>query len=442
MKLLSLILCTVFSVAVQANTLYVPSQYPTIQEGLNAAQPGDSVLVAEGTYTENIIWPQTNDLHLLSDPANTTRPIIDGALAGRVIDIETDGSTVFNAEISGFGIAHGFLNVPAHTGGTGAGIFVSNAVLQLSNSVISNNEITSTFDIQNNGGGAGLSIVSTPVGYINSIVGCTFVSNLVDHLTSGDGPAVHLDGAPAVIKDTEIRNNKISVSEVALGMIYDYASDVVLDAVKIENNKAETTQSLLPGFAAIKGTALASFLSEVELVDSKIANNLSTPQNSTLTLLGAAVYFYGEGTALKVSSSSIAYNKRTDGAATGGTALFFSSATALTASVADSILWNPGDGEEIDSFDRPVTVHFSDIRGGYRGSTNIDADPLFVSESDLHLQPASPAINAGDNRFAPKRDIAGNKRPLPYGTNTDLGCYEIDQSGATAAGRWNWSAIQ
>ena len=93
----------------------------------------------------------------------------------------------------------------------------------------------------------------------------------------------------------------------------------------------------------------------------------------------------------------------------------------------NSILWNPGNGVEIDNFDRPVAAHSSDIRDGYHGSGNIGSDPLFVSQADFHLQPTSPCINAGDNKFAPPADISGNKRPLPVGTNTDLGCYEIDQ---------------
>jgi hypothetical protein len=39
------------------STINVPSDYPTIQAALNTAVDGDTVLVAAGTYVENIIWP-------------------------------------------------------------------------------------------------------------------------------------------------------------------------------------------------------------------------------------------------------------------------------------------------------------------------------------------------------------------------------------------------
>ena len=47
--------------------LKVPSQYSTIQAGLNAASTGDTVLVAVGTYNENIIWPDVNGIKLISE---------------------------------------------------------------------------------------------------------------------------------------------------------------------------------------------------------------------------------------------------------------------------------------------------------------------------------------------------------------------------------------
>ena len=47
-------------------TILVPEDYATIQAGLNVAAEGDEVLVNDGTYVENVIWPQTNNVTLNS----------------------------------------------------------------------------------------------------------------------------------------------------------------------------------------------------------------------------------------------------------------------------------------------------------------------------------------------------------------------------------------
>ena len=102
-----------------------------------------------------------------------------------------------------------------------------------------------------------------------------------------------------------------------------------------------------------------------------------------------------------------------------------------TTTIKNSILWGDSGGE---IYDRPgssgMIVSFSDVQGGYSGTGNINADPLYVdaAHGDLHLQAGSPAIDAGTNSGAPAVDLDGNPRPIDGngdGTaTTDMGAYE------------------
>ena len=68
-----------------ANILLVPSQYPTIQSAVNAAQPGDTVRVSpksDGTPYQESVSITTNDIRLEGDQA----PILDGGGSQSVVD--------------------------------------------------------------------------------------------------------------------------------------------------------------------------------------------------------------------------------------------------------------------------------------------------------------------------------------------------------------------
>ena len=50
-----IIFLSIISSIINATTINIPSDFTTIQEGINAAELGDTVLVGMGTYFENLI---------------------------------------------------------------------------------------------------------------------------------------------------------------------------------------------------------------------------------------------------------------------------------------------------------------------------------------------------------------------------------------------------
>jgi len=151
-------------------TLHVPEEYGTIQEALNLADPGDTVLVQDGIYMENVSWPGTQGINLISaNGPNST--VIDGNYDFSVIEFinmisaGADSTTL----IQGFRLTHG---VGMMGGGAinmefedhaltlrdveivdnssdmwGGGIHVQGGTLNLENVVIANN-----YCMENGGG--------------------------------------------------------------------------------------------------------------------------------------------------------------------------------------------------------------------------------------------------------------------------------------------------
>lgn len=88
--------------------------------------------------------------------------------------------------------------------------------------------------------------------------------------------------------------------------------------------------------------------------------------------------------------------------------------------VANCILWGNTPDEIADNTGTPI-VTYSDVQGGYTGTGNIDADPLFVdaASGNVRLQTASPCIDLADNNALPTdtADLdndANSIEPIPY----------------------------
>ena len=111
-----------------SSTIKVPEQYPTIQAAINAAAPGDTILVAAGTYYEHILVHKP--ITLKGDDRKT---IIDGQKQPPMIV----NITASNVRIEGFTIQNG---------GSYSGIWAELPYPKtLSNIIITNNAITGNY---------------------------------------------------------------------------------------------------------------------------------------------------------------------------------------------------------------------------------------------------------------------------------------------------------
>ncbi len=157
-----------------AATLGVPTQYATIQAAVSAASNGDTVLIADGTYT----GPGNVDIDF--GGKNITVTSQHGA-ASTIIDCGGSASTNHrgfylhsgetSAVISGLTIQHGYEGNNINSSGvvsTGGGLYISGSRVSVQNCVIKNNTASGY------GGGGGLENVS---GGNTTLTNCVFTGN-------------------------------------------------------------------------------------------------------------------------------------------------------------------------------------------------------------------------------------------------------------------------
>jgi parallel beta-helix repeat protein len=105
------------------------ADYTTIQEGVDAAETGQTVYVYPGVYYENIII--TKPVVLTGENRDTT--IVDGGKLGSVFQINSNQVT-----ISGFTVQNGMDPLDPNAG---YGILVSGSYSTVTNNIIKNNEL-------------------------------------------------------------------------------------------------------------------------------------------------------------------------------------------------------------------------------------------------------------------------------------------------------------
>ncbi len=225
-----------------ATIIHVPSEYSTIQEALDVSFIDDTVMVAAGTYYENIIWPFFNGIKLLGENRDIT--IIDGGGLASVIRFDEPYVIDTATAIRGFTITNGSAQ-SAWPQSLGGGICIYNAspILEQLN-IVGNSADESGGGIFIRGPGSEPIIRNTLI-YDNTATSCGGLdcsggSALFDHVTvvGNDPGGMYFDtrGYPQVnnsiissnsIFDIRIRGTSLEPTTIAMGF-NDITGDIQL----------------------------------------------------------------------------------------------------------------------------------------------------------------------------------------------------------------------
>lgn len=140
---------------------------------------------------------------------------------------------------------------------------------------------------------------------------------------------------------------------------------------------------------------------------------------------------------VKLINNTIVNNLATSG---GGICLGLSISTNY---LMNSIIWGnqASTNPAIHIYTGTIAVTYSDIQGGWSGTGNINADPLFA-DTLFQLANSSPCLGAGTHSYdfgggticyCPHTDINGKPRPWPANSNPDMGAIESELATEVAS---------
>jgi Kelch motif protein/HYDIN/CFA65/VesB family protein/centrosomal CEP192-like protein len=388
----------------QATTINVPADQPTIQAAINAASNGDTVLVAPGTYKENINFlGKAITVTSSGGPSVTT---IDGGQNAAVVTFSSAEAST--SVLNGFTIQNGFSVFG------GGGVFVSNSSPTITGNMIVNNQSCV---------GAGVTIsFGSPLVKGNTIsnnaqAGCSGG-------TEGGGIAIQGGGSAQIIGNI-ISNNIIDFDGGGIGMfsagtpliqgnmiINNSAADVGGGISMVNSSDADIIQNLIIGNTAPNGGGGVYWLVPSGNRGPLLVNNTIADNDSPN---GSAIFGDGFQSQAKMVNNAIIGK-------TGETALLCGNFNNTVPPIID---FN-------DVFSSQGTAYAGICTDQTGVNGNISTDPLFVDgAANFHLQFGSPVIDVGDNSAPslPATDLDGN--PRIQNATVDMGAYEFFPSAMT-----------
>ncbi|KPL10575.1 hypothetical protein AMJ71_02720 [candidate division TA06 bacterium SM1_40] len=393
---------------VSATVLHVPSQYATIQAGVSAAWYGDTVLVANGIYRGD----GNRDIDFGGKPI-----VVMSSNGAEVTIIDCEGSAQdphrgfhFHSGEQSSSVVQGFTVTNGHARGDWKDNYGGGILCDDSSPTIADNKIIANVAAWS-GGGIACVFSSSPAIERNTILG--------NAASSGGGIECFDWSSPAIIGNRICGNDAHDGWGGGIGC--SWVSCPIIEGNTITGNTASLEGGGIFCYdlcaAAIANNAMAGN------VAGERGGGISCGWSSHATIHGNTMAHnradYGGGIFSDESSLAMGENTITANLAdSAGGGIFIH--WDLSSAIINSILWaNEADTDpEIHLSSSAISVNYSDIAGGWPGTGNINADPMFVlgERTDYRLLWDSPCIDAGDPGSLD-----------PDGTRADMGAHYFDQ---------------
>ena len=400
MKTLILILFFVLSSLLFSTVINVPADQPTIQQGIDIATTGDTVLVADGVYTgelnRNLSW-NGNEKHITvkseNGPENCWINCQQSGRAFSFIETYQDSTDI----IEGFTLYEGYVLAAWEFHGGGA-ICCDDASPKILNNVITNNHVDESH-------GGAIFLYNSNSQVIGNVIKNNFAT-FSGFPGSICGGGIFTYSSSSLIKDNIIRNNYVATTDLETsaigGGICAYFSDAI-----IINNLIMGNDAYGGGLQSLGG---GIFLDPVSPF-SKVTNNVIFDNNAD------------RGSGINCNWAELRNNIIVDNSQE-GVRSHWPTHTSI-------IMFNNVWGNPINFVNCTPGVGNTSWGFNLNGTAcdscyNISEDPVFTSylEDDFFLS----QIEAGQNVQSPCVD-AGSGVPADFGlenytTRTDLICDE------------------
>ena len=190
----------------------------------------------------------------------------------------------------------------------------------------------------------------------------------------------------------------------------------------VEFVSGEGLNSIIKGFSITNG--FASYTDSIPGGGGiKCINSSPTIANNIIKENNCDLYIHGGGIYCEKSSSHILNNtiSNNEGAYYGG-GIFVSDTSAVL--VKGNIIYNNSPDEIAET----LTITYSDIQGGWAGTGNIDADPLFADPANGNFHLTWENFPVPDDTKSPCIDAGDPTSPLdPDSTIADMGAFYFNQ---------------